>query len=203
MSRVILQLTRQQSKLFKVSYAPDYKTFLPKFIISDSSHPLNETQKRRAKERGKEGLWWHTTTGVDLSKSSCVRGWARRRLRTAVVEELKARGYDENGKVAHVGSLTSSSNVPNATLFDLKGSLRLHAQAPLVPAKFVDVRADVSKILDIMVEAAKVQPNDQVHGQPTKPRVQRNPPMHMQSKRIAIPSNRMPRGSNGHQMAKT
>ncbi|OAK98361.1 hypothetical protein IQ06DRAFT_350064 [Phaeosphaeriaceae sp. SRC1lsM3a] len=149
------KLAKLQSGLFRINYASGYKTFIPNHIVADRLHPLNETQKRRAQARKKEGLWWHVTTGVDLSKSSCVRSWARRRLRTAFVEELQARGYNEDGTFDNLGAASTKSssirlpirgNSPNLT-----GSLRLHVLAPLLPAKFVEVKAAVGGIIDAML----------------------------------------------------
>jgi hypothetical protein len=148
MNKVFGLLARNQSKLFTVSYAPEYKTFIPNHIISDHMHPLNETQKRRARDRKKEGLWWHTTTGVDASKSSCVRAWARRRLRPAVTEELRARGYDENGMLINA----KNSQTKTTNLF---GSLRLHILPALLPAKFTQVKQESGQVIDILLQSPK------------------------------------------------
>jgi hypothetical protein len=163
MSSVSSQLAKQQSKLFKITYASLYKTFIINHIISDPSHPLQEAQKRLSKERRKEGLWWHVTTGVDLNKSSCVRSWTRRRLRTAIVEELKSRGFDENGKLMHAKA--SASGIQPASIAvsekytDLKGSLRIHALAPVIPAKYVDIKADVGQMIETLVQGMKMEAN--------------------------------------------
>jgi hypothetical protein len=145
MSQIYKLLARQQWSLFSVSYAPEYKTFIVNHIISDPTHPLHETQKRRARERKREGLWWHVTTGADLTKSSCVRVWARRRLRNAVIEELRARGYDENGMF--IGTHPAHGKTP-----DFKGSLRLHIQAPLIPARYDEVKYQAKKVFDILLQ---------------------------------------------------
>lgn len=147
MNKIYTALAKQQSSLFKVSYTPGYSNLIPHHVIADRAHPLYETQKRRLEEKKKVGLWWHVTSGNDLSKSSCVRTWARRRLRQALLEELKVRGYNEKGKrkPEEIGKRTP----------DLKGSLRLHIQLPLVSAKFEDVKAEIRKVIDTMVQAAK------------------------------------------------
>lgn len=149
------KLANRQTKLFKTNYATGYKTFIPNHVTADHMHPLNETQKRLQKARKKEGLWWHVTTGVDLSKSSCVRSWARRRLRNAVEDELKARGFNENGTWnSHQPTKAETSPLSRpkpSKSTDLTGSLRLHIQAALVPAKYVDIKAEVGSILDAIV----------------------------------------------------
>jgi len=113
------------------------------------------------KEKPREGLWWHATTGVDLVKSSCVRTWTRRRLQAAVVQQLKARGYDKNGKLLSRRRMKSdddlSTPMPPDPSYDLKGSLRLHVQAPLIPAKFEEIKDEVGTILDIIVAGVNAQ----------------------------------------------
>jgi hypothetical protein len=97
----------------------------------------------------------------ELSKSSCVRAWARRRLRNAVVEELKLRGYDDTGKPLPVDESPKSAAavLPKSTaptMPELTGSMRLHVQAPLIPAKFPAVRAEIGHVIDQLVRAANI-----------------------------------------------
>jgi hypothetical protein len=162
MKRVFPQLAKIKPRFFKVNYSPEYQRFIVNHVATDPSHPLYEMQKRRIAERKKEGLWWHVTTGADLAKSSCVRSWARRRLRNAIVEELKARGFDENGKPIERNGFVSG-------LGAIKGSLRLHVQTPLIPAKFVDVRAEVGNILEVLVDdVPKTLPQMPLVGRPER-----------------------------------
>jgi hypothetical protein len=192
MDKIFSKLARQQSKLFKVSYTPEYQTFIVNYILSDGAHPLHEAQRRRSKERKKEGLWWHATTGVDLIKSACVRSWARRRLRSAVVEELRARGYDEYGKFINQSKFLKgggkSLNMPTGNSLDLKGSLRLHVQAPLLPAKYADVKAETGRLIDIIVSAVTDDGVQQRTGKNIRP--QWNPPPHARTKRGSQPPRR-------------
>jgi hypothetical protein len=183
MNSVFSLLAKQPPKTFKVSYAPQYKNFIINHVATDPSHPLHETQRRRQAEKKKEGLWWHATTGVDLNKSSCVRAWARRRLRRAVVDELKARGYDENGKYANLNKLQTQTQtdlmagVAAGKTLDLKGSLRLHVQAPLLPAKYVDVRAEAGAVIDaVRYGIPKDASVDYASAKPTRGRSSSSPP---------------------------
>jgi hypothetical protein len=155
MSRVFSQLAKQRFQTFKVNYSLEYKRFIINYIASDPFHPLQEAQKRLNRERKHEGLWWHVTTGTDLAKSSCVRSWARRRLRHAIVDELKAHGFDENGQaIRQKGSNSPDGPKATKTSDGLRGGLRLHVQAPLVPAKYVDVRAEVGQVIKTIMGAA-------------------------------------------------
>lgn len=151
-------IARNRPKTFTVSYSPDYKNFIINHVASDLSHPLHETQIRRQRERKKEGLWWHATTGLDLNKSSCVRAWARRRLRNAIKEELELRGYNENGILTKPNATSDGANsvkwLHAGKPLNLTGSLRLHVQAPLLPAKYADIRAETGDIIGALIHAA-------------------------------------------------
>jgi hypothetical protein len=158
---VFAAIMRKPPALFTVSHSHDYKTFIMQHVLADRTHPLHETQKRRQRQRKREGLWWHVTTSSELSKSSCVRAWARRRLRNAVVEELKLRGYDDTGRPLPVdeSTKTAAAVLPKSTaptMPELTGSMRLHVQAPLIPAKFPAVRAEIGHVVDQLVRAANI-----------------------------------------------
>ncbi|KAF2830148.1 hypothetical protein CC86DRAFT_181176 [Ophiobolus disseminans] len=193
MSRVGSQLARQQFKFFTAIHAPEYTTLIANHVVSDHSHPLNATQKRRAREKKKDGLWWHATTSVSLTRSSCVRTWARRRLHEAVVGELKARGYDKDGKLINLKSPNSqetpSTQVNFGKLLDLRGSLRLHVLPPLIPAKFVEIKAEVGRTLDIVINAARGENLSTGVAKKTIGRPHWNPPPHAQTKKTS-PSQR-------------
>lgn len=139
-----------RSTLFSITYTPQYKTLIPSYVLTDPWHPLYISQRRRAKEKKKEGLWWHATTGTELSKSGCVRAWVRRRIRHAVTEELRLRGYDEKGLFL---DRTPQQGSPP----DLTGSLRIHALVPLISAKFVQVKADIGHMIDALIKVDKSQ----------------------------------------------
>jgi hypothetical protein len=189
MNKVFSQLAKQQSKLFKVNYSPEYKTFITNHVLADQSHPLHEVQRRRARERKQEGLWWHVTTGADLSKSSCVRSWSRRRLRNAIVEELRARGYDENGmrivpKITNGDDATPMKAAVGPST--IQGSLRLHAQAPLIPAKFTDVKTEVGTVVDIILGASNHSSHGTMSNKKSRDWQQRKPVPKSQQKRPRV-----------------
>jgi hypothetical protein len=185
-NRIFGQLFKQTSPFFKVSHSPEYKTFIMHHVLTHGSHPMYATQVRKAKQRKREGLWWHVTAGSETSLSSYVRTWARRRLREAVLEELKARGYDENGKVIKRGHLKdgkqTSSIESREKLYDITGSLRLHVQPPILPAKFVDVKAAASNVVRILVEGARPEATSKPIGRPDW-----NPPTQLRIKRTLSP----------------
>ncbi|KAF3045295.1 hypothetical protein E8E11_007396 [Didymella keratinophila] len=151
------RLARLKPTLFKLSYSPTYTSFAPNYVAANSTHPLHITQRRLLKRRKKEGLWWHTTTGVDVSKSSCVRHWALRRLRQAFVEELREKGYDDSGKLVDVSKIEDGyvrRVVESGRCVDMQGSVRMHGVPTLVPAKYETVKKEVGGIVDALVQTA-------------------------------------------------
>jgi hypothetical protein len=184
MSRLFSQLAKQRFTTFKVNYSLEYKRFIINYIASDPYHPLQEAQKRLNRERKREGLWWHVTTGTELAKSSCVRSWARRRLRNAIVDELKAHGFDETGRlIGQKGSNSPNGPETTKTYDGLRGGLRLHVQPPLVPAKYVDVKAEVGQVIKTIMMAMdpenhRAVPNKKPAGDPARsssPQQRQNP----------------------------
>ncbi len=157
MTPVVNRLSKLTFKTCKVSYSPNYIKSGVNHIATNPTHPLHITQRRRQQEQKKEGLWWYATNAIDTSKLACVRTWARRRLRNAFVEELKAKGYDENGKLVHTTVLQERKDVMNVLKqgrsIDLTGCLRLHGLAWLVPTKFETVKAEMRNLVDALVTA--------------------------------------------------
>jgi hypothetical protein len=63
--------------------------------------------------------------------------------------------------------------------------LRLHAQPPLVPAKFVSIKAEVGKLIHILVQAVGTERDSQANVQKKSPRPQRDPPKRLGRSRCA------------------
>ena len=152
------RLSKLKLTTFKPSYSPSYANLSTNHIASNTAHPLCIAQRRRQQERPRHGLWWCATTGLDVSKSSCVRTWARRRMRHALLEELKAKGYDETGKLVDKHAMKDEPVVQQVLArgrsMDLMGTLRMHGINPLLPAKFETVRADMRSIVEALVQTA-------------------------------------------------
>jgi hypothetical protein len=78
----------------------------------------------------------------------------------AIVDELKAHGFDENGRpMKQKASDTRANSTATPASNGLKGGLRLHVQAPLVPAKYVDVKAEVGQVIKTIMMAMNPEKN--------------------------------------------
>lgn len=165
---------------FKTYFSYTYITFLPHYIASDPQHPLCILQRRELKARKREGLWWHVTTGVELSRSSVVRSWCRRRLRNAFAEALKKNGFDEYGRLVNPQLFVRDrSQVAHAiqsnTNLSLTGSLRLHILPPLIASKYPLVCKEADGIIDILLDGFENKLRS-VHP-PTQPAFQQSSPI--------------------------
>ena len=92
------------SPFHKISHFAD-------LILADTSHVLRSHVHHRyeAVIKGRydvvqEGLWLMFTSNT-MHRKKIVRSWAKRRVTQAVVQELKARGYDEKGRKLDFGAV--------------------------------------------------------------------------------------------------
>jgi hypothetical protein len=159
MKGIIDHLTRFTPHTFKINYSPGYKTFLVHHAASDPLHPMHILRRRQLAARKHEGLWWHVTTGLDLSKSGVVRSWCRKRLRNAFTEGLKERGFDEFGRLVNVAILRKHKGFERISERDgdlsLTGSVRLHISPALVTTKYADVRKETDTMISILLAGVK------------------------------------------------
>ncbi|KAJ4356029.1 uncharacterized protein N0V89_004056 [Didymosphaeria variabile] len=170
-------LSRFKPKTFKISYAPEYKTFLQHHAVGDPLHPMHILRRREMEARKREGLWWHVTTGVDLSKSGVVRSWCRRRLRNAFTEGLKERGFDEFGRLMNAAALPEYRRLERTSErnedWSLTGSVRLHIAPALVTARYADMREETDAVVAILLEGVKADMFSSHHSipppKPTRP----------------------------------
>lgn len=149
-------LSRFSSRYFTLNARSGYTSFIPQTVLNDDQHPMYLTRKRLESQRQKTGLWWHATVGFESSKARVVRIWVRRRLHNAFLEELKERCIAEDGTIEQSSDKlkqfkTIQRIMKKGGTVSLEGSLKLHAQAPIVSAKYADVRADTSRLIDAIL----------------------------------------------------
>jgi hypothetical protein len=154
-------LAKCKFSYFYSSYSPTYSFLIKHHVLSDQYHPLFTRIYRKHAERKRAGLWWHVTMGLDSSKTKVVRTWLRRRLRNAFIDELEARNISEDGKL---GAGNERAHLPTIQGFlqrgesvSLEGSVKLHAQTPLVAAKYADVRKETGMVIDALLEGLEME----------------------------------------------
>lgn len=89
------------------------------FIMRDPAHVLHyrtRQQYRRLRDgtmdREKEGLWLIVGSNT-MKRTRVVRSWARRRLYSAIQDQLKAQGFDVTGRKIESGKAQVSYNKAN------------------------------------------------------------------------------------------
>lgn len=155
-------LKRFQPKYFRINHSNQYKTFIIHHIATDPHHPLYLQRNREYESRKRKGLWWHVTSGADLSKSGVVRSTCRKRLRKAFASVLKERGFDEFGMLVEPELLEKYIGVgllpvKGGDNVAFKGSMKFHALGSLIPAKQEDVKKEFTVIVDAMLGDLKEQ----------------------------------------------
>jgi hypothetical protein len=163
----------KRMKSFAFNYAPNYQTLITNHIMDDPAHPLYIARTRIHNERPRAGLWWHATVASTSSKSAVIRTWMRRRLRNAFIDELKARGIAEDGKILKDVKRSFTSSVIEGLAkreqdTSLKGSLKLHAMAPMLTAKYTLVRKETGVIIDALLMGLDADLNGVTARRPTR-----------------------------------
>ena len=132
---------------FRVLHSPDPQpAHAARMILDDIAHVLHQATRQKVAQRDRNTLWWNITSN-NLPEKKAVRAWCCRRARGALVEALKARGYDREGRVqTDVGVRTS-----------LCGSLQLLGTEHLITVKFSELQKEAAFVVDALVnESCKV-----------------------------------------------
>jgi len=161
MSHVARLLAKHNFQFFTYYYAASHRSFIGHRLQDDTQHPLHTAQTRLFLERKKEGLWWSITVSVTLCKAKVVRTWVRRRLHTAFVEELRARGIQQDGRLVKYKPGTIRGHEVDARILDqlggasLRGTVRLHADPLVITAKYADIRLEAGAFVDALLQGLK------------------------------------------------
>ena len=127
-------------------------------ILADSSHVLRPLMQRRyenvldrSKHWRQEGLQLIVTGNVlGKSRKRVVRNWARRRVEHALIDKLRERGFDGNGRSLLRGQATS------AVAPQSQSCIRLDTLEPLVGGQG-DLRGYVNvQLLESILETKAI-----------------------------------------------
>ena len=154
----------------RVSISPRHKISHSAYqILDDRSHVLYLPTRKRFRsildgryDERQEGLWM-SFTGNPLRMKRVVRSWATRRIKQAVTEALRTRGFDGNGRrLANSPTSTLTGSESNYCLTKsplsqgpeaLIGTVNVQILPSSIETSFTEVqrqaRVMVGKILDI------------------------------------------------------
>ncbi|KAL8688831.1 MAG: hypothetical protein Q9218_005358 [Villophora microphyllina] len=123
------------TSLFSVHFEPKayYHSALMIAIVSDPTHVLRNQILSRMQSRPKQGLWMCVSANGFPAKAT-VRRWAKRRVKVALKEELKLRGFGADGI-----SLAGKHR-------EVKGTMNVYVKKETLTAGWSTVRAEVGRL---------------------------------------------------------
>ena len=128
----------------RMSYSPVYQpAFSSRVFLEDKTHNLHLPAVARHSSRPKVGLWWRVTSNTMAGKPAVVRHWSSRRMRHAILEALKEKGFDEAGKKPAGENLT--------------GILDLVTLPGIVKARFEEVKMEAGMVIEHVVSLCRRQ----------------------------------------------
>ncbi|KAI9838900.1 MAG: hypothetical protein M1819_004108 [Sarea resinae] len=126
--------------IFQAQFCPEQRPALASMpMLSNPLHPLYPVVKRRYDARDPNSLWWNVYTNIAVSPKRVVRSWLNRRTKNAIVEALKVRGYDADGRSIS-GEDVGTSN--------LRGSMNILTKLPMIVADFETVKEQAGQVID-------------------------------------------------------
>lgn len=128
-------------------------------ILRDPSHVLNPVLQHRYQpiisgryDEIREGLWLITTSNP-MHKTKVVRSWARRRVSQAILEQLRARGFDGNGR--RIAALETASpgynsreGLVNARPDALVGTVDIEVLNPCVQKDYKEIQRQAGALVE-------------------------------------------------------
>ena len=138
--------TRQYRKLplshIRVNWSLDHNpSYIGAGLIADSNNILSANAKKRYAERRKDCLWWEATSNTMENTKKVVRVWHNKRLRKAIIEALRTRGFDRDGRVLD----TPYSERPAKPLM---GSMQICCLSSIIGAPDAEVDKEAGIVID-------------------------------------------------------
>ncbi|KAL4924783.1 uncharacterized protein BDV17DRAFT_273866, partial [Aspergillus undulatus] len=121
MSKLLVPTT-----LFSAKYAPKQllTAIAQRYILYSPGNPILPKIRYMCDNRDRNTLWWRVSTASLSSHKKVVRSWCARRARAAFTHEMKARGYDAEGK--RIRSDTPLSQTVTESSGNMKGTLTIY-----------------------------------------------------------------------------
>jgi hypothetical protein len=83
----------------RADYVPEYVNLRPGArILTSPHHPFYFKTIQQYSNAPREGLWWYVQPNVFEGDKKCLRARRGRRVKVAILEALRERGFDKNGK---------------------------------------------------------------------------------------------------------
>ncbi|KAA6414150.1 MAG: hypothetical protein FRX48_02512 [Lasallia pustulata] len=129
----------------RVQWSPKYEpSYVASKILLEPGHVLSLPTLERYKKRVREGLWWYVTSNT-ITSMRCMRSHGNRRLRVALTQALKAKGYDKNGRL--LGALGNQK-----VGVELRGSMDIQIFKQCIDAEWKEVQKQAELVLEKIVK---------------------------------------------------
>lgn len=136
-------------------------------VLRDNRHPFHIPTKRRVQAYDRASFYWIVKVGGPALEKRVLRSWARRRIRVAFEQELRASGLDAEGRV--IGERKGKVEVDKASsdrdtkgrgddgvirrkMRPLRGTLVVHSTEAVVAAPFRDIQARCRDMLEYVMQ---------------------------------------------------
>lgn len=115
------------------------------FILQDERHPLHIGEHRKLAGWDPDRLHWAIKHPNNLNKKKVVRTWASRRVKEALIAELRNHGWDREGRALDTEAVGQSEK-------SLKGTLNVLLSDAAITAPYSSIVDQCRRALDKVFE---------------------------------------------------
>ncbi|KAL2871521.1 uncharacterized protein BJX67DRAFT_342477 [Aspergillus lucknowensis] len=141
------------TKQFTLKFSP--KLVIPpialRYLNVRRNDPIRPKIQHMCDNRDRNTLWWRASVKEIHDYKRVVRSWCARRVRTAFRQELKARGFDAEGR--SLESNTGGSATPDGIPGNLIGTIHILVEPPCIGEKYATVRQDMKILMDALIDS--------------------------------------------------
>lgn len=143
--------------ILRFAFSPTfyYPSHSANLILSDLDNVRRERTKARLLARPRDGLWVTYSCNAFI-KQSVVKSWCQRRLKRAVLEALRDRGYDGLGR--RIGTNGNGDRDGVVVIVEeqeqgmnLRGTLEINGFNNLALAEWNEVRRQIGLVVERVV----------------------------------------------------
>lgn len=130
--------------ILRFAFSPTfYPSHSANLILSDLDNVRRERTKARLLARPRDELWVTYSCNAFI-KQSVVKSWSQRRLKRAVLEALRDRGYDRLGRRIGTNGVVEQGK-------NLQGTLEINGFNNLALAEWKEVRRQIDLVVEKVV----------------------------------------------------
>lgn len=130
--------------ILRFAFSPTfYPSHSANLILSDLDNVRRERTKARLLARPRDELWVTYSCNAFI-KQSVVKSWNQRRLKRAVLESLREKGYDRLGRRVGTNGVVEQGK-------NLKGTLEISGFNNMALAEWKEVRRQIGLVVEKVV----------------------------------------------------